>query len=184
MEAVIDRDPFAAIVASVARGDEVAFARLVAAHHDDMARVAYVICGDPDLAQEAAHAAWPIVWRKVASIRDPSRLGPWLVSVAANEARQLVRRRGRRAVREISVDSDAVGLATATRRSDPAERAGEIDLANSLADLDPTDRTILALRYVGGLTSQEIGTAIGMTSGGVRARTARILDRLRRELHE
>ncbi len=182
MEAVIDRDPRASLVARAATGDEVAFARLVDAHHDDMARVAYVICGDADLAQEAVQAAWPRVWRKVGTLRDPARLRPWLVSVAANEARQLVRRRGRRTVREVAVDSEPALLAIAGRRSDPAQRAAEIDLANALARLEPTDRTILALRYVAGLTSEEIGGAIGMTSGGVRARIARLLDRLRREL--
>jgi len=44
-------------------------------------------------------SARSIAWRKLSSLRDPERLRPWLVSVAANEARQLVRgqspRRGR-----------------------------------------------------------------------------------------
>lgn len=180
MDAVMD-DPRAAIVARVAAGDEVAFARLVAAHHEDMARVAFVICGDPDLAQEAVQAAWPRVWRKVGTIRDPERLKAWLVSVAANEAKQLARSRGRRQVREVAVDGD-VQVGAAVARDDPAERAAEMDLANALAGLDPTDRTILALRYVAGFSSAEIGSVIGMTAGGVRARIARLLDRLRREL--
>lgn len=53
------------------RGDEVAFARLVQAHHADLARVAYIICGDPDLGEEAAQAAWAIAWRKLATLREP-----------------------------------------------------------------------------------------------------------------
>lgn len=178
----MDPDALTTVVSRAASGDEIAFARLVAAHHDDMARVAYVICGDPDLAQEAVQAAWPKVWKKVGSVRDPERIKPWLVSIAANEAKQLARSRGRRWVREVAVAADAEGLARGT--GDPADRAGEIDLANALAGLDLTDRSILALRYVAGFTSLEIGEAIGMTSGGVRARTARLLDRLRRELHE
>ena len=182
MDAVIDHDALATVVARVAAGDEVAFARLVAAHHDDMARVAFVICGDADLAQEAVQAAWPRVWRKIGTVRDPDRIKPWLVSVAANEAKQLARGRGRRQVREVPVDDDLASLVA--RRSDPSERAAEIDLANALADLDPTDRTVLALRYVAGFSSSEIGEVIGMTAGGVRARTARLLDRLRRELRE
>jgi RNA polymerase sigma factor (sigma-70 family) len=183
MEAVMDHDALAAVVARAADGDEIAFARLVAAHHDDMARVAYVICGDPDLAQEAVQLAWPKVWKKVGSLRDTTRLKPWLVSVAANEAKQLARTRGRRQVREVAVDSDDLGSLVA-RRADPGERAAEMDLANAIADLDLTDRTVLALRYVAGFSSSEIGNVIGMSSGGVRARTARLLDRLRRELHE
>jgi RNA polymerase sigma-70 factor, ECF subfamily len=183
MDAVIDHDALASVVARVAAGDEVAFARLVAAHHDDMARVAFVVCGDVDLAQEAVQAAWPRVWQRIGSVRDPDRIKPWLVSVAANEARQLARSRGRRQVREVAVDPEIHGARWADR-ADPAERAAEIDLANALAGLDETDRVVLALRYVAGCSSTEIGNVIGMTAGGVRARIARLLDRLRRELHE
>lgn len=181
------------MVASAATGDEVAFARIVAAHHDDMARVAFVVCGDVTLAQDAVQAAWPKVWAKLDQVRDPARLRPWLVSVAANEAKQLARSRSRRRVREITVDGsvdDATAARAAGNRfqtraaSDPGERAGELDLANALATLDESDRTLVALRYAGGLTSDEIGRVIGMTGGGVRARLARTLEKLRRELHD
>ena len=57
-------------VAQAAAGDEVAFARVVQAHHDDMTRVCFVICGDLDIADEAVQAAWPIAWRKLGSLRD------------------------------------------------------------------------------------------------------------------
>jgi RNA polymerase sigma-70 factor (ECF subfamily) len=184
MDAVMDHDALASVVARAADGDEIAFARLVAAHHDDMARVAYVICGDPDLAQEAVQLAWPRVWQRVGTLRDPNKLKPWLISVAVNEAKQLARTRGRRQVREVTVDADDDLGSLVARGADPGERAAEIDLANALADLDLTDRTVLALRYVAGFSSSEIGDVIGMSSGGVRARTARLLDRLRRELHE
>src|ERR671916_3497578 len=88
-----------ALVAAVrlaATGDEAAFTRIIEAHHDDMTKVAYVICGDLDVADEAVQAAWPIAWRKLRSLREPDRIRPWLVSIAANEARQLVRRTRRR----------------------------------------------------------------------------------------
>jgi RNA polymerase sigma-70 factor (ECF subfamily) len=181
VELVIDDKGLAAMVASAATGDEIAFARIVAAHHDDMARVAFVICGDTDLAQEAVQAAWPHVWRKMHTIRDPQRLRPWLVSIAANEAKQLLRRRSRRAVREIRIDDDVEGISS-IRSADPAARSAEIDLANVLARLDPRDRTVIALRYAAGLTSAEIGEAIGMSAPGVRARLARVLVRLRKDL--
>jgi RNA polymerase sigma-70 factor (ECF subfamily) len=156
-----------------------------------MARVAFVVCGDVTLAQDAVQAAWPKVWAKLDQVRDPARLRPWLVSVAANEAKQLARSRSRRRVREITVE-ESVDDATAARAaggrdrawSDPGDRAGELDLANALATLDESDRTLVALRYAAGLTSDEIGRVIGMTGGGVRARLARTLERLRKELHD
>jgi RNA polymerase sigma-70 factor (ECF subfamily) len=181
VEAVIDSRTTRALVAKAAVGDEVAFARIVAAHHDDMTRVAYVVCGDADIAQEAVQAAWPRVWRKLGTIRDPERLKPWLVAIAANEARQLIRGRRRREVREIAIDAD-VDVAAPARSSDPAARAAEIDLARAIAQLNPTDRTIVGLRYAAGLTSNEIGEALGMTSGAVRSRLVRLIDRLRKDL--
>jgi RNA polymerase sigma-70 factor (ECF subfamily) len=105
------------------------------------------------------------------------------MAVAANEARQLLRRRGRRQLREITIDPDLAALATGMA-GDPAARAAELDLANALARLDPDDRTIVALRYAAGLTSAEIGGAIGLSPAGVRTRLARLLHRLRRELDD
>ena len=182
MQAVIDDEALRAAVARAATGDEAAFARIVAAHHDDMTRVAFVVCGDVEIAQEAVQAAWQKAWTKLDSIRDADRLRPWLVSIAANEAKQLVRSRHRRWLRETVIDVDAqAGSAVAP---DPAGRATQLDLANALAGLAPDERTLIALRYAAGLTSDEIGRAIGMTGGGVRARLARLLDRLRKELHD
>ena len=110
-----------------AAGDTVAFARIVAAYHADMVRVAYVVAGgDQDLADDAVQAAWSIAWRKLGSLRDPERLKPWLVSVAANEARQLCRRRRRASVVEIDVAVDDPGRARpgrAGRRARPRARA-------------------------------------------------------------
>jgi RNA polymerase sigma-70 factor (ECF subfamily) len=182
----MDSDALRAMVARAAHGDEIAFARIVAAHHDDMARVAFVMCGEVELAQEAVQSAWTKAWTRLDTVRETDRLKPWLVSIAANEAKQLVRSRSRRRVREIPMpDGPADGpepFATRRAEADPWDRVADLDLAAALATLDDTDRTIVALRYAAGLTSDEIGRAIGMTGGGVRARLARLLDRLRREL--
>jgi RNA polymerase sigma factor (sigma-70 family) len=178
---VMEREIPGSLVEQAANGDEVAFARIVAECHDDMARVCFVVCRDTDLAQEAAQAAWPIAWRKLDSIRDPDRLRPWLIAVAANEARQLMRRRGRRALREVAIEPTTDERA-GPYVGDPAERAAEIDLANAMSRLSLDDRAMVAMRYVAGLTSTEIGMAIGMSPGGVRTRLARLLGRLREDL--
>jgi RNA polymerase sigma factor (sigma-70 family) len=171
-------DSLEGAAALAAAGDEIAFARIIGAYHDDMTRVCFVICGDLDIADEAVQAAWPIVWHKLHSLRDPGRLRPWLVSVAANEARQLIRRRRRRTVVELAVaDATTAGV-------DPAGRVGDLDLTNALARLDPDDRALLALRYVAGFDSTELARATGLSPSGTRARLARLLDRLRTELRD
>ena len=167
-------------VRAAVAGDHAAFTQIVATHHDDMVRVCFVLSGDAALAQEAAQAAWPIVWRKLHTLRDPDRLRPWLVSVAANEARMLLRQRGRRRVVEIPMDG-TTDIERSTE-GDPSERAAVVDLADALRRLSPDDRLVVALRYVMGMSSQEIGVALGLSPAGARSRLARALTRLKKDL--
>lgn len=165
------------VVERAAHGDEAAFARLVDAYHADLLRVAYVTCGaDADLAQDAVQAAWVIAWRKLGTVRDPASVKGWLVAVAANEARQLVRRQHRRSIVELKVNAaDRAGR-------DPAGSIDRVDLVNALGHLKPEDRALLALRYVAGFDSFEIGRALGKSPSGTRARLGRLLERLRGDL--
>ena len=168
----------ASTVADAAAGDALAFARIVRAHHDDMVRVCHVICGDPDLAQDAAQSAWPLIWRKLDSLRDPERLRPWLVSVAANEARQIVRRLHRDRV--VSIELVQIG----SDLSDPGRRAGDDILLTAVRRLPTEDRTLIALRYVAGFDATEIGRTMGLSASGVRSRLARLVARLRQEVDD
>jgi RNA polymerase sigma-70 factor (ECF subfamily) len=168
----------ATTVADAAAGDADALARIVGAHHDHMARICFVICGDTDMAQDAVQAAWPIAWRKLGSLRDPDRLRPWLMSVAANEARQIMRHQRRHPVVEIELaDARSDG-------GDPARNPALTDLAVALRRLSPDDRSLLALRHVAGFDATEIGRALGMSPSGVRSRLARLITRLRTELQD
>jgi RNA polymerase sigma-70 factor (ECF subfamily) len=171
------------LVRAAAMGDETAFTELVARHHRDLLRVAYVICRDAALAEDSAQAAWSIAWRRLGDVREPSLVRGWLVAVAANEARRIMRSR-RPHIAEISVaDIELQGVPDL--RSDPlADGIASADLRRVLASLDPTDRALIALRYVAELSSEEIGRALGMSSSGARGRLSRLLVRLRGELRD
>lgn len=158
-------------------GDEAAFATIVRQQHAEMTRVCYVVTGDMTIAEDAVAAAWPIVWRRLGSLREPERLRQWLIAIAVNEARQIIRRTQRRSVVEISFGARAV-----TSGGDPASHAGDLDLLDAVRRLEPADRALLALRYVAGLNSTELSRATGLTPSGVRARVGRLLGRLRQEL--
>jgi RNA polymerase sigma-70 factor, ECF subfamily len=173
----IDLGAAASLVERAVTGDEAAFARIVAAHHDAMLRVAFIVTGDLDIADDAAAAAWALAWQRLRSLREPGRLRSWLVSIAANQARDLARARRRHRVVELDVAADL-----AAAGADPGLRAADVDLANALARLDPADRALLALRYVAGFDSFELARATGRSASGTRARLARLLAKLRTEL--
>lgn len=170
--AVQDSAAVTSLVRLAADGDEAAFARLVAQHHAAMARVAYVILGDAELARDAVQSAWSIAWQRLHTVRDPMRVRAWLVAIAANEARHAARHSRRATIVDISEALDRGGS------RDPADRIGLIDLERALHKLTPDERALIALRFVAGLDSTEIAVQLGISASGTRSRLARLLDRL------
>jgi RNA polymerase sigma-70 factor (ECF subfamily) len=167
----------AGLLASAAAGDEIAFRRIIAEHHEDMRRVAVYITRDRSMAEEATQAAWLIAWKKIGSVRDEAHLRPWLVSVAAYEAKHVLRSRRRRAKVEVSTDTSGEAGGT-----DPATGVAAMDLRAALDRLDPDDRALLAMRYVAGFDSNELAAALGISPSGTRNRLERLRARLREEL--
>src|SRR4051794_9995995 len=118
-----------ATVRLAADGDEAAFARLVERHHPSMVKVAYAVCGDAEGARDATQNAWAIAWRRLPTLRDHTQVRAWLVAIAANEARQALRKGGRRVIVDISESLDAAPGA------DPADGIATVDLARALSGL-------------------------------------------------
>jgi RNA polymerase sigma factor (sigma-70 family) len=63
-----------------------------------------------------------------------------------------------------------------------ATSAGRLDLREAPERLRPADRQLLAMRYLAGLTADEIGVACEMSGSGVRTRLSRLMARLREDL--
>jgi RNA polymerase sigma-70 factor (ECF subfamily) len=137
------------------------------------------VTGESVIAEEAVQAAWAIAWKRIGTVREPSSLRPWLISVAVNEAKQLLRKRHRRARLEVVFDgaSEPGGI-------DPATGIAGIDLRAAMARLDPDDRALLAMRYGAGFDSNELALATGRRPAAIRQRLKRLLDRLREDLDD
>jgi RNA polymerase sigma-70 factor (ECF subfamily) len=167
------------LVASAAAGDEIAFRRIIAAYHEDMRRVCAFICGDLAMAEEATQAAWAIAWKRLRDVREPSHLKPWLTRVAANEAKQLVRKRRTRTRFEVTTDASQE-----PGGRDPASGVSGLDLRAAMSRLSPDDRALLAMRFLGGFDSNELAAATGISPSGTRSRIERLLRRLRVDLRD
>lgn len=167
----------AALVQRAAKGDRAAFTALVEVHSSSMARLAFAICADSEVARDAVQGAWAIAWRKLDKLRDEERIHSWLLTIAANEARRLVRRQ--RIRRE--AERRAVASRAAEHHDSPTDYA---DLANALQRIDAHSRELLGLRYGLGMNSSEIAAQLGCSAGSVRVRLMRLLGRLRKELDD
>jgi DNA-directed RNA polymerase specialized sigma24 family protein len=153
--AIVDVNRVDDTVAQAASGDEVAFARLIAEHHEPMVRAAYVVVGDTELAREAAQNAWAIAWKRLGSLREHDRIRSWLVAICANESRQLIERSKRRQVIELS---DAP---PASSGGDPTDSIALVDFEHALARLKPDDRDTIGRWWIEG--------PVGVTGASISA---------------
>jgi RNA polymerase sigma factor (sigma-70 family) len=149
------------------------FEQLVSQHHNRLLRLAQVMSGDRDLAEDAVQACWHALWQAGDQIRDPERVDAWLRTVTMNEVRRQLRRQRMRGILQGRLRMPEPVLPTDARH---------LDLRRALAGLDLRDRQLLALRFGVGLSSAEIGAQLGMSAPAARVRLQRVLARLRKEL--
>jgi RNA polymerase sigma-70 factor (ECF subfamily) len=164
------------LVSHAQRGDESAFAALVQPHLEMSFRLAYVITRSAADAEDAAQDALVKAWRALGRFRAGEPFRPWLLAIVANEARNRRRSAGRR----LQLALRAVDAERGSAADDAVERTA---LLEALQELPPDAQTILACRYLLGLSEQETAAALDVAPGTVKSRTSRALDRLR-ELYD
>jgi RNA polymerase sigma-70 factor, ECF subfamily len=142
-------------------------------------RFAAIMAGKPADAEDLAQEALLRAVRSLATY-DPARgsLESWLWRIVANAAKDLARRRQRAldllmrvglfAPREVESVEDAV-----------LTRLRDADLRAELRLLPYRDRTLLALRFGAGLTTDEVGAAVGLNPESAGKAIRRALARLR-----
>ncbi len=162
-------DPSAALAEAARAGDREAFARLYdlyapLVHGILLARVPYGEVGD--LVQDV----FLVAFRKLASLRDCSRFGPWVAMIARNRAMDFHRRA--RATEELHEE-----IEQAARPS--AEAAEALEIIRSLPE---AYRETLVLRLVEGMTGLEIAERTGLQPASVRVNLHRGMKLLREKL--
>jgi RNA polymerase sigma-70 factor, ECF subfamily len=183
-----------AIVDAVLAGDREAFRRLVEREAPALVRACQRILGDHAEAEDAAQEAFVTAFRSLASWRGDGPFGAWLTRIGVRIA---LRQAGRRRTvpwldparsaggeRPDAADraADRAALAAAPM-TDPAlltmraEHATEIRAA--VAALPDPYREVVALRFFGDASLQEIARQTGKPLGTVKTQLHRGLARVR-----
>lgn len=187
-----------AIVAAVLAGDRDAFRRLVERESAGVVRACHRILGDQAEAEDAAQEAFVTAYRSLATWRADGPFGAWLTRIAIRIALRQAGKRRTVAWRDpsrshadptapsradIAVERASVAAAPWT---DPAvlsmraERATEIRAA--VAALGEPYREVVALRFFGEASLEEIARETGRPLGTVKTHLHRGLGRLRAQL--
>ena len=175
-------DDDAALVERARAGDPAAFARIVERHQATAFRVAWVLCGNAADAEEATQDAFVKAHRALARFRTGAPLRPWLLTIAANEARNRRRASGRREHLAVRAAGEAPPAAAASSETEVLTADRDAGLRAAIARLDGPDREVLWLRFFADLSETDAAAALGCRRGTVKSRTSRALARLRLEL--
>ena len=161
-------------------GRDDAFEQLVTRYDEKLKINIRRIVTGADL-DDVRQQAWVKIYLKLDSLREPRLFSAWAARIATNEALGLVRRRGRRTMTDI--DDLPRSQIPADTGPDAEERVRWRDMLEWTREwfqgLEARDREMFELFVVDGMTMEEIGEEVGMSSGGVKTRLFRAREQLR-----
>jgi RNA polymerase sigma-70 factor (ECF subfamily) len=171
-----------AVVALVARSDDLALAEL----YDRFGNLAYATAlrtlRDPALAQDAVQDAFLQAWRSAPrfhSERGSARV--WLLTLVHRRAVDLVRREQRR---RTLPEADAPEARTAGADEAVWLQLERARVQQALAQLPDQQREVIELAYWGGFTQSELAERLAQPLGTIKSRMFAGLARLRDLLDE
>jgi len=153
------------LVVRVQSGDQRAFEALVVADQPRLYRLAYGILRDLQLAEDATQQSLLDIWRDIRRLADPTRYEAWsyrlLVRVCYAEAK---RRRGWQPAGHIPTRDEA-------RAADAYLGVADRDqLERGFRRLSLDHRVVLAMRYLMGMTLEEVAETLDLPRSTVYSR--------------
>ncbi|MBI2919733.1 MAG: RNA polymerase sigma factor [Planctomycetes bacterium] len=142
------------------------FDRFVREHERMVRALAYSWVRSASAADDVAQEAFLRAYRSIGSLRDLTKVKPWLYTLTRNAAMDWLRREKRHRVEELNVD---VAAPAAKEGDDRVDRVARI-----VEELREDYRQLVLLRFVDGLSYAEIAEALGMSVGAVGEKLHRV----------
>jgi RNA polymerase sigma-70 factor (ECF subfamily) len=169
------------LIVSAQHGEAAAWEDLVAQHQEAVFRLAYLLLGDSDDAQDVAQEAFIRAYHALDRFDVSRPMRPWLLHIAANLARNRRRSVGRyvaalqRAFRaEPGQTTGRAGVEAITGQKMESER-----LWQAVQRLREPEQHVIYLRYFLELPEADMAAALDIAPGTVKSRLHRALKRLR-----
>ena len=134
--------------------------------------LAMALLRDVHAAEDVTQEAFTRAFQNLASCRDPSRIGAWLLSIARNCARESLRAKAR-----------VLPLAELERMAPVDDREERIEeVKKALSFLGEEQQMLLAMKYQNGMSCKEIATHTGMSVSNVKVSLFRAYEELRKRV--
>jgi RNA polymerase sigma-70 factor (ECF subfamily) len=185
------------LVEDFLHGEDVAFRHLIERFHDPLIRFLFRLTGQREMAEDVFQDTFLQVHQSIESFDPTRRFKPWLFTIAANKARDALRRAHRRRAMSLSgsasddEDSAPIDLADlripAVETRLAAEEQGAM-VQRAIDQMSPRLREVLLMAYFQRLTYQQIAEQYGIPVGTVKSRlhaaVASFADHWKRQVRE
>lgn len=138
-------------------GDLDSFGELATRYYAALVSIAYAICSDRHLAEDAAQEALARAMVRLKTLQRLDRFGPWLCRISRNVAHDMLTRRARQASSEDT-----------SRNRWPAvvdDDTGPVKQA--LDTLSESARELVVLRYYNDLSYEQISQVMGISRAAI-----------------
>jgi RNA polymerase sigma factor (sigma-70 family) len=142
-------------------GDQDALAQLVERTRLYLFATAYSLLRNYDDAQDAVASGLVQICQHVGDVQNPGLMRVWMRTVVHNEARRILRKRGRRAEQPVREESGATG-------GDARTSGLRLDILAALRQLPREEAHAVALFYLTGLPISEIARRSGRPEGTIK----------------
>ena len=119
-------------------------------------------------------------WLRIHEVRHTYRPGepvlPWLYAIARHIRVDHYRRTGRRSARELSLDE------TPEMSAPAATQAATLSMEELLAPLPPSQREVVEMLKIAGMSLEEVARATSSSIGSVKQKAFRAYEKLRERL--
>ena len=147
-------------------GEADAFRALYEKYKDKVFATAWRIVGEHHAAADLAQEVFVKVHGELASFRFQSRFSTWLFRVAVNHAINRAGEAGRHARILGRIEREGRGAPGGTMEGRPLDE----QVHRAIQRLSPKLRAIVALRYLDGLSYEEISEVLEVSMGTVKSR--------------
>ena len=175
-----------ALIQRVLDGDDTAFSALVKKYQRSVHALAWRKIGDFHIAEDITQEAFLKAYQRLSTLKEPQSFASWLYVITTNHCKAWLRKK--RTWMQSLEDTSSAQLERATysghiiaeneRMTEEAQR--EV-VKKLLEKLQESDRTVITLYYLGGMTYEEISKFLGVSEAAVRNRLYRARRRLKKE---
>ncbi len=176
----------AELIERTLEGDQHAFTALVEKYQEQIHALAWQKIGDFHIAQEITQDAFITAYQKLSTLTHHSRFAGWLYVITSNKCNMWHRKKKTKP--QSLEETDPMELEEvyyseymSQQREEAANQNRRTIVRKLLSKLRESERTVVTMHYLAGLTCEEIGKFLGVSPNTVKSRLHRARERLKKE---